>query len=71
MNELNKKHLALSIYNQFINMSESLKESCSKSYEKIIKIIDKPIYDDEDIFKEGLKYLLRFDSKPSKIYHIS
>jgi hypothetical protein len=52
-------------------MSESLKESCSKSYEKIIKIIDKPIYDDEDIFKEGLKYLLRFDSKPSKIYRIS
>jgi hypothetical protein len=41
-------------------------------YEKIMEIIDnKHVYDDTIIFKKALKYLLRFDSKSSKIYRIS
>ena len=41
------------------------------NYNKMIEVLNKPQTDDEDIFKKSLKYILKFSSKPNKIYHIS
>ena len=50
---------------------KNINKSNESSYKKIMEIIDKPAFNDTDIFKKGVKYILKFDSKPSKIYHIS